>query len=614
LFFNNKDSFKNVPDSLSKFIESSDIKGVKNLIQIKAVSIIALIEFIDYKFELALSRGEIKTSIVNIISLVLLLCTDPELGKKMRAQLASKSQFLGGVRSYLNSSEISEIIPDLKCDDLLLFIKETEELSSTLKSQVTHSIVSKGDNKILLMAFVNTFSDSEKELKTVSSSITSFMLSEANFLTEIKSMFKTPNKLYKILEPSLMDTFIEGVSNDITILDNTSKIDAISGFHAENGLSDVQIAKYFEKINTYIGSVNDVVVYPYWLDIILKFVDDIDDGALITRIITALTPKQAWLSQTYAGSWSAPEYQKTIYAHLGVVKGLYVASEIVAELNLTASWLNHFFSLNESNQLIQYINSLYRNIIDRHEAYSWPFSQNIINRFVEVTDWETKAKIASSINKMLFMTKISSGLNEGQITTTITNYLALISGEHSDEVVGWLSEGLKNKMLVELFRALIVGFSTEQKINIIDLLKNLDDSELIDGIVLQIIEETDCEKLNVVMEKFISANIGKDSIRRSIKAVLKDLGRESDKFRCFILHVALNEVSDGVIHNMLAEKIKHLIISEEEEEVLFALEVLKSLKITDTRKEKAIKALIQDIDVEKYREPLELLGERFKSS
>ena len=48
--------------------------------------------------------------------------------------------------------------------------------------------------------------------------------------------------------------------------------------------------------------------------------------------------------------------------------------------------------------------------------------------------------------------------------------------------------------------------------------------------------------------------------------------------------------------NLIAEKIKNLLASGENEEILFALEVVDNLDINDARKLQAIKTLIQDIN------------------
>lgn len=133
LFFNNKDSFKDIPDITNKLVESNDSESIKNQIENNELSIEKLIEFIDNKFETALRRGEIKTTVVNILSLLFKMSSDSFFVNKIRTYLYGKGKFLGNIKNFINSNSCKSVILDIKSKLLLNFIKENNSITKTLK-------------------------------------------------------------------------------------------------------------------------------------------------------------------------------------------------------------------------------------------------------------------------------------------------------------------------------------------------------------------------------------------------------------------------------------------------------------------------------------------------
>lgn len=94
--------------------------------------------------------------------------------------------------------------------------------------------------------------------------------------------------------------------------------------------------------------------------------------------------------------------------------------------------------------------------------------------------------------------------------------------------------------------------------------------------------------------------VGKDIVIKAIKTTIRGIDRESTNFKCLLESFANSSFSDKVIYNLIAEKIKNLLASGESEEIIFALRTYKSLAITDAKKSRAIKTLIQDINEDQF--------------
>lgn len=203
---------------------------------------------------------------------------------------------------------------------------------------------------------------------------------------------------------------------------------------------------------------------------------------------------------------------------------------------------------------------------------------------------------------MLQKTTSEKGLNKNQVQAIFKNYINFINAENKDIIVKWLSQILKNSALIEHFQEVINKMPNDKKLEIIDVLNTLGENEIIEIIINETIEEIDCDKLEKIFEKLNEADISKEIIRKSIKTVLQNIEKDDENFTCFIEFLSEDSISDSVIHNLLAEKVKNLIVSKDKDEILFALKIIDKIKISDSRKLNAVKTLIQDIDKEIFDE------------
>lgn len=400
----------------------------------------------------------------------------------------------------------------------------------------------------------------------------------------------------------MIDNFIAEITNKIDDDDNLSKIKILSIYSTTNGLSSTQIELYINKVLGFINAVNDYKIFPFWMSKLNPLIETIEDNRVITNIHNSFNAKYGWLWNTYASAWNKVEYQKSLHILLESIKELYFITTNNTQNSQQLTWLNTFYSKNESPELIQFITNLFKEIIKHYQVYTWPFAQNIVNRFNQISDWNTKINIATTLNIMLQKTTEEKGLNQGQIEATFNNYINLINEENKNEIVKWLSQILKNSLLIGYFEKVVNGMSNDKKLDIIGVLNSLGKNEIIEIIINETFEGIDCEELNNIFEKLNETEISKETIRKSIKTVLRNIEKDDDNFTCFIQFISENTIFDSVIHNLLAEKVKHLIVSDNKDEILFALGIIDKIKISDSRKLRAIKTLIQDINKEIFED------------
>lgn len=602
LFFNNKDSFKDIPDLTNKLVDSNDFNGIEEQLKNRELSSDQLIEFIDSKFERAVRRGEIKTTIVNILSLVFQLSGNSIIKKELKKHLYGSGKFLGNFKNFINSSSIEPIILDLDYNLLLRFIKHNRPLCFSLKSTVVTTINKEEKSQKLLTQYLQIFKDSPGELAPVSPRFTSLIMEDFSFVSEIEDILSNPEIVENLINSSLIDSFIEEITNSIDDKDNLSRIKIVSIYMKIKGLSDKQFEDYLNKILSFIDGINDYEALPFWLKTLPSFMKNLNDEKFITSIYNSINTKQQWFWNKYNSDWNKTEYQESLFILLDNIKALYFITTNSNQSSSQITWLNNFFTKNESTKIILHINNIYRDIVKHFAVYNWPFAQNIINRFSRITEWIVKKEIASTLNLMLIKTSDEKGLNQSQILTCLGNYVELIDTENKETVIEWFSNILKNSVLTVHFRTVVSELATSEQLDIIGVLKKLKDDELIENVINETFEEIECDELDKIFDKLNEAEISKETIRRSIKTLLRKIEKDDENFTCVIEFLTGNSISDGVIQNLVAEKVKHLIVSDNKDEILFALKIIDKIQISDSRKSNALKTLIQDINKEIFDE------------
>ncbi|APT76058.1 hypothetical protein LN42_06440 [Marinitoga sp. 1137] len=612
LFFVNKDQFKDVPDKIITLVESNGLNGMKELMKNKEITFDKLIEFIDYRFELGIKRGEINTTIINLVALIINMALDNEIKENIRDYLYSKSTFLGNFKDFIKEISVKNcrnIFSLIEVESVLIFIKENEELSHGLLDSIIKIINEETDSKELIQDFVKIFKEDSQKLKTISTKFSNLVASDNEFLKEMILLLTNNDIAIKSLITSdLVDKFIEQVTNSINDDNSISKLKLIIEYNSINGLSNDQMTKLIQKLIQFINSTNDFAQLAFWLEKLNKFIPYIKNMNLINNtVVSSLSTKQNLLWQHYSSQWKNKLYQDTLYNFLLTLKELYYIINDNNKKNQLIAWLNQYYSKNELPDLIKFINNLFYEMVEKSSVYNWHFSQYVINRFGQIEDWEIKEDIAKIINLMLHKTeKINNrfnGLNKNQIQTIFKLYINTIKNNNREEIIKWIVESVeKNSALVELFEEVNASLiNSENLIIITKILKELNNKNLASNIIAKIVLNIDCEEAYNAFEYL--SNEEKDIFEEAIYQIIKNIENSQEYFKCLIEKISNYEFLNKDIYDLIAERIKPLLVSSNAEDILFAFKVLDSLKIDKITKTKleAIKVLIQDIDEKKFQ-------------
>lgn len=608
LFFINKDSFKDIPDKTNNLVESNDIEGIKLQLKKNEIEFDKLIEFIDSKFETAHKRGELQTTIVNLISLIFSLSIDEKLKNKTKEYIYNSSKFLGGFKSFISSPKLKEVLSFIQSKTTLRFIIEHPNLSSNILKEFYILINDSDDSQELIFDFIETFKDDPEKLKKVSSKFSNYISSDKKFEEKAKVILDNKIIIENLIDTNLIDNYIDKIENNIENEDSNQKLEFITLYDEIIGLSEIQINNVVNKLIPFLNTINDFVKMPFWLTKMKPFISSVKNTKTRTDIYNLINGKHNWLWQHYNSKWSQEDYKKTLIIFLEVITELYITASDANHKKGLFTWLNQYFSKSESQELIVFTNNLFFGIIHKLETYNWPFAQQIINRFNQVNDWETKKEISNTLKLMLQKTNNEKGLTEKQIQAIFTSYINSINVENEGVIIEWISESLENDFLTKYFEKVITIQTDNRKFELLKLLMKLSKNLLIENIITAILIDNECEKINEVFEKFETEKVSKDIIVKSIKSTLKVIDRDNVNFKCLIESFSKSRFSDKVIHNLIAEKIKNMLARDENEDILFALKTIDNLDISDPRKLQAVKTLIQDINENNFKEEeLELI-------
>ncbi len=610
LFFINKDSFKDIPDKTNNLVESNDLIGIKEQLKTEEITFDKLIEFIDTKFETSLNRGELKTTIVNLISLIFNLSIDTDTNIKLEEYIYKSSKFLGGFRSFISSQKRNEILSLIDSKLTLEFIEKHPKLSDNILKNLYNDINNKEDSKELILHFIEIFKSQPEKLKGVSATFSQYLSSDQDFTEKAKNLLNDEIVIENLIESSLINEYIDKIENNIENEVSSQKLELITLYNKIIGLSETQIDDIVNKIIPFINTVNDLVKTPFWLNKLKPFITSVTNTKIKTDLYNLVNGKQTWLLQQYNSQWNKENYQNTLRIFLEVLAELYCITTNSTHKNQFFNWLNQYYSKNESQELIIFTNNIFHNIISKFKTNNWPFAQHIINKFNQVTDWNTKKEISNTLQLMLEKTNAENGLTEQQIQSIYTSYINLIDEENEEIIIQWISNSLRNKVLTKDFEEVLSNQNDNRKFDLLKLLMRLDKKLLIENIITAILKDIECEKINEVFEKIESEKVSKDIVIKSIKTTLKNIDREDANFECLIESFSKSIFTDKVIHNSIAEKIKNMLARDDSEEILFALKIMSNLEITDSKKLQAIKTLIQDINENKFeQEDLKLIKE-----
>jgi len=262
------------------------------------------------------------------------------------------------------------------------------------------------------------------------------------------------------------------------------------------------------------------------------------------------------------------------------------------------------------------VNEKYFEIANYYEVYDWPFSQNVINKFVNLP-WEHKKKLAKTLNLMLLKTTNENGLKKDQINSILDQYLNLIRtvpNEEIEEIVKWLMEIKKNEYIKGHLKERLNSISNPaEQMNYLEILKEMD-KELLEDSVTNIITHTSCENLTKIVDD-LKEKIEIIVVKKALKDRLNKFTTDDEEYVCYIEYLLGNnkklKLSKEFI-GLIINKVKPLLASDKKEEQVSALRLLSKIEEMPQKKKNLVKTLLEAINEKNFLEEEKRVLEKVK--
>lgn len=601
-FFVNKDVFLNIPDELNKLVVSQGWEEIKEFLNKDQLTFQGLMEFIDEIFNRdVIGRGLIDTTGFNIFSLLFKMANDEKFSDEFKKIYYTDSKSFGNIKSKLNCSGIVKFVNQFKAKDVFDFIKTDLDKNQTLLNAIIGSfqnaVMANKDNYELFKEYILTFSDNPGYLKKVGDKFSETIIANPNYFNDFESIFKKDEIIDSLIKPKLLKEFIGSIEVDMHLNNTDLKVKIIRSFKEKNIFSTALAEEFLNKVIGLLNSSNDFPIIEFWLDTLSGFIGITKKQEIHDNLFSALNTKYTLLVNNYPAQNNDEGYCNALVKFFGISKELYQGNKATSQETII-NWFTEFFNKNDAVKNYLYINKIYLDFIKHFSVWNWPFSQQVIDKFNQLSDWSDKEEVSKTLNLMAGKTKQDKGLNQEQIKTIFLNYINAFKNntEKEDEIIEWINLIIKNNIVKEKVVEIINGFNFQERLAIIRIIKNIDD-DLLKESVNKIILDSECTNLQDVINKLNLCKIGKNIIKNSVKSVLGNLTKEADevRFKCFLEFVVNNELVDKAITANIINKIRPL-LSTTNEEIVFSLKIIDKLKDIDDKKKNMIKAILDGLD------------------
>ncbi|MCK4524891.1 MAG: hypothetical protein KAU07_00435 [Candidatus Andersenbacteria bacterium] len=615
-FFVNKDVFSDIPDELNKLVVSQGWKEIKEFLNKEKLTFEKLMEFIDEIFNRdVVGRGLIDTTGFNIFSLIFKIANDKEFSDRFNELYYTDSKSFGNIKSKLNCSDIAKLANQFKAKDLFGFIKTNLEQNQTLLNTIIqyfqNAVIANKDNYELFREFILTFADMPEYLDKVGNKFSEAIIANPNYFDDFEPILKKDEIINSLVKPNLLKEFISSLEVDRSSNNTEIKVRIIKSFEKSNIFSVSLAEEFINKTITLLNSTSDYNVIEFWLDALSGLISKTKKQEIHDNVFDALNTKYSLFANNYPAQYNSEKYIESLSKFLDISKELYKGNK--ATNNATVlNWLTAFFSKNDEQKIYLHINKIYSEFIKYFTIWNWPFAQQEIDKFNQLSEWKDKEAIADVLNLMSKKTKKDKGLDQDKIKSIFLNYVSAFKTQEDkeDEILEWINLIIQNDIVKEQIVEIINNFDFKEKLNILKIIKNVD-KDLLKKSVNEIILNSECSDLQEALNKFYTSKINKTIIKNSVKTILNNLSKENDEvhFKCFLEFIANNDLIDRNITSTIINKVRPL-LGATNEEIVFSLKIIDKLKNIDDKKKKMIKTILEGLDENDFNdEEKKLLSE-----
>jgi len=611
-FFISKDVLHDIPDQVAQFVKDQDWESLKKLIEAGQLSIDRLFDYISKRInEDIIKRGLMRTVGFNLLSLVFSVFSDSDYSN-YRDNLLRKVSFRS-VKAMLNKGEIADLIFHFNPDKMTSFAKYLyEKGDKTLTEKIVLAInntnledleANENVNKFeldfipVLKSFIEKYKDYPESLKDIKNAFSQLLISWPEFYGIFEDAFLDEAIIGHIINEKLATSFIESLTKDLKDNANKNLIEVIKSLNKSRVLSIKSKEVYVGKIMSYIET-NDWVSLKFWLNSIIGFVEDVKNEQLQTKILNALGLRFDFLFDQYKNNKLEDLNLDCYKSFLIIAREIYISNGGVDVKPI--NWLRSFLSRNESSQVYLFANEQFKEIIEHFQVYDWGFKQNLINKFVNLVEYDEIVKVAETVNLMMEKTTEDKGLNHDEIQRIIEKYISLLGSDKNKVIKGKIKDWVKKistsnvhmgNTVKEIISSKITNEEIEGKVWLFYI---LEDIKFGDSLNLVISSITRADELDCFLSE---ANVPKKRVLKVLEDKLKSSNLDKRKIKKYLeIMIGYEDSLSKEEKNVVFENIvRPFLTSQKKKDQEFAIDVLSQLKEIPKSKRDIIRPLLKSI-------------------
>ena len=613
-FLINRDIFGDIPDEINDLVISQDWNTIKDrYINKGIISLSRLIDFISQKLDDdVIKRKLFSTSGFNLLALIFKIANDKKYGSELENLYPNPS--FEKIIIVCEMKEIADLIYEFNSEELIKFAdwlhnKGKRGLLDNVIEAIKIIPTSKIEKKQIntLSTFINIFQKQPEQLEKIKDTFSQLLIKNLQLVNEFKEVLKKDSVANALVTTDLITNFINSLKGDFKQDNTREKVELLNILSKKEILSENQNTLYIEKIIQF-ANVNNWEVMDFWfvaLEVPFEKISDNISNELAKKIYDLLNNRYQWLYAQYTARRISEINIRVYKSFLDLCMLLYLTTDEYHKY--ITQWLNNFFVREESPEIYLYINELYSKIIEEFEVYNWPFSQQIIDRFVHA-GWPQKKEFALTLNRMLLKTTHEKGLNQQQIDSILTHYLNIAKSpqnEQSTEAKNWIKEVIKNELIANSLQKRINSINnTQELLQIFEIVLGLKNEELLAQVISKIITQTPCENIESVLRDLLDRKADIEIIRKAVGERIDQLDVENnDQHRdCLNKFINIKEILDKKLSEKVVDRLRPLLASNDKGRQIFALYCLENLEEIPKSKKDLLKALVKEIKAEGWQE------------
>jgi hypothetical protein len=521
-FFRLRDYMEDVPDEIVNNILRQDIDQVMKYLDNEEITLERLCNIYDSELDFVLKNPDLfKTRGFSLLNQIMMILTNDEY-------LNYFNEYNLLFKKYFMNSYIVKLIKSFDRKSLMKYTKMSYLQDEKYLYNKVIKVVEESEDEKLLFDVIDEFRDIEIVLLKQKIKVGELLTKEVISVDQLDQVIDSQILASSLISNESVIYILNQI--DFSISDRTKGL--VNFLKKLNGYESIATSVKLSVLDKYSNAINtnNIESDIFWLNSMKGYFDKFSSEASSQRILNKINGSY---DKYFPMFQRTPNNQNNIEISKAIID-MYTEYYLYTnpEVDNIVDRLINYFSFNHT-EVFRLSLSSFKKIVDYFVAHNWRFSQNIINKFANVSE-DDKITLIELILTMLEKTKVNrsgdnTGLDDAQIQQAINiifnNYVTPLNVEIMRKVMVLrnVQKFTHNKIL------------TLSDVNVLkSLIGIVEDPEVVENIVgkLLTINKTDYSALKNVIEE-IKNLIPNDVV--TIKKVILDSLNNFDKLNDRIL-------------------------------------------------------------------------------